>query len=336
MATNLKYDELFKMDSSYRSVVGGLKNPHLVSVARTYLRNMDRFSAAASLPGNLLLNSIYQQEVICETLRKYDANRVKNECDQWGHHPEKMNTNERAVFDALFREAKVHFASHREDEKVREHHHKVTMDRVAVFAESEDGISFGVESFLASLIVHMWSNFEILAGDLWETAINFGPSSWREGLVVTDGEQPHKKNEKKLPEYKFSISDLENPEYDLGLDLRNKIGTMARLKNTVKFSSWAKAEFAYRKFVNLQADRFFDLPEHHDVKGLSALRNLLVHKAGRVDSAFERQVKKYELFSGYGPGEEIPIDGVLVRRLCDSAAALCNSLLIHVDHNIKT
>jgi hypothetical protein len=186
-------------------------------------------------------------------------------------------------------------------------------------------ISNGMEAFLASLILDMWTTFEMLAGDLWETAVNHGPKAWCQAVLKAQGGGKQKAQQEKSIKFK----DLEAH----GFDLRKKMGTILRATEKAKFQSIDDIKYTYEDLNEKRLTKLFDLDQHKDIFGLASVRNLYAHKVGVVDASFldENVERVYERFAALKTGEPFPIDGEIVVTLTDSAIRLGNRLLVAVD-----
>jgi hypothetical protein len=338
VARDLKPVELLGNDTSYQEVIASLRSEPLASIAATYQENMARFEAASVLPGLLVLLAHVFQNVTESSRLIYGMERSNNQPFDLFYEIETLNPDEQIRYnvicnDTLNKSFKQLLNGER-DQKNRE----LVTNNLLAWTTLYPSLYIGVDAFLSSLIILMWTNFEILAGDLWEIALNYGPKEWRENVVNLEkkGELQPDGRALTATEKKFSISELENPKSGIGLDLRNQFGTLCR-HNTklVSFKSYFNIKAAYNCLHGDTEDvSIFNMPEHEDVQGLAALRNVLAHNAGKKDRGFNEQTKGYSRFDSIDFNYPIPIDGNIVRELTDSAVRLGNALLIYTDKKL--
>jgi hypothetical protein len=166
-------------------------------------------------------------------------------------------------------------------------------------------VSNGFIAMLANTVINLWTAYETLAGDLWETALNIHPHE----LAKLQGQKKHKSH--------ASDDDKDSKQVDLNFlhkhryDVSEVMGTL--LKTRYEFSRIEKIREAYK-------DAFWcEFPDVDTMVGdtlyaLACTRNLLVHKAGIVDEKFLRNTKRIGIFTGAVVGEELFIDGKLVAK----------------------
>jgi len=129
------------------------------------------------------------------------------------------------------------------------------------------------DTLMLSQLLLVWTSFETMAGDLWETALNIHPTL----LASLRGTRGGPKDEtKKLP-----IRYLE----EHGYNLEHHMGTV--LKDRFLFTKLDGIEEAYHSaFPNDCRVACKDFWEDPSLKAVSALRNLIVHRTCIVDKEF--------------------------------------------------
>lgn len=180
--------------------------------------------------------------------------------------------------------------------------HADIIDR-AVAAVGSHQIHQGVKATLSAAIVGTWTAFENLAGDLWVAAVNERPRS----LACMAGRSGQRERKKipydTLAKHKFNVE--------------NKMGTIYFETGAVAFTTLKAIESSYE---NAFADGFQDIDNTVKDRSffvLSSVRNVLVHKAGHVDSEFKNSMKNEPRFSDLKLGDELPIDGDMAAQLID-------------------
>jgi hypothetical protein len=197
----------------------------------------------------------------------------------------------------------------------------------------------GVGSVFASMIVNAWTAFEVLAEDLWVSALNARP---RLGFRAINAEIKDKESEedreKRLNKC-FEIPAWMIQE-DPNFNIHNNMGTL--LREQFDFRKRAKVIDAYTAV-------FFDNPYKSNVRRIlsdpkldwvSAVRHAIVHYGGkvyksRISRSFKGLVAAHTELGKLEPGDMIPINGDLV---CELVTVVVNSgieLLDFVDGWIK-
>ena len=172
-----------------------------------------------------------------------------------------------------------------------------------------------IEAMLASYITGMWTAFETLAGDLWEQALNVSP----ENLATLQG-VPKGQQRKRID---LDIIKLH------GFDLQQKMGTILRGKYPM--SGLSEIRDAYTHAFVVDADATIAAINDPVLDKLSAVRNLIVHKAGRVDQEYLERTKRFDDLPTAMLGIDLPIDSQFVADLLRSSTAVSFALLRSVD-----
>ena len=195
---------------------------------------------------------------------------------------------------------------------------KIILDMTNImhfFAAVDSDFKTSLEAMLASYITGMWTAFETLAGDLWERALNVSP----ENLATLQG-VPRGQQRKSID---LDIIKLH------GFDLQQKMGTILRGK--YEMSGLSEIRRAYAHAFVVDADAIIAAINDPVLEKLSAVRNLIVHKAGIVDQEYLERTKH---FGDLPPAMlliHLPIDGQFVSGLLRSSTAVSFTLLKSVD-----
>lgn len=164
----------------------------------------------------------------------------------------------------------------------------------------------------------MWTAFETMAGDVWEQALNASP----ENLATLKGATGQGK----------SISpDIIRLH---GFDLRQKMGTILRSKYPM--SGLSEIRHAYNHAFDADAHAIISAIDDSALKKLSAVRNVIVHKAGKVDQEYLDRTENIGDLPAVTLGQSLPLNGQFVADLLRSATAACVMLLKSVDEWIDT
>jgi len=174
-------------------------------------------------------------------------------------------------------------------------------------------------TLMSAQLVLAWTTFETLAGDLWEAAINAHPQT----LASLRG---MKDQAKKGEGRSLTLDALE----EHGFDLAHMMGTL--LKKKCKFTSLDNIVESYRSAFPqrspLNDPAFW---ENQDVKATAAVRNLIVHKAGRVDREFKDDTSSDSRFVDWQLGEEFTLDGERLQNLLKGLFGFAARLIRAVD-----
>jgi hypothetical protein len=187
---------------------------------------------------------------------------------------------------------------------------------VGVMAHSSSA-GLGFMAILANAITNLWTAFETLSGDLWETALNVHPKE----LAALSGKK--KGGEKDEPR-KIDMSFVERHNYDLS----KAMGTV--LKSRYKFTNITSTKLAYQHAFPAVFEKIDSiiLPE---MEILECLRNLLVHRSGVVDEQFLERVKNMPVFPPIQAGETLCVNGGMVSALLNVTIKSGDALFRAVD-----
>src|SRR2546429_1017364 len=151
---------------------------------------------------------------------------------------------------------------------------------VANLARAEAGMDWSIESLLSSVVIETWTTFEVLASDLWVRAINVG------GPVLKERLKSAHKGQWLTPDDNIGVREL------CDIDTR-KFGSALLDLGRVSF---AKLEYI-KRFYSLafahDFERFFKSVDNGYITALSAIRNVLIHNAGKADKTFKKQVQPF-------------------------------------------
>ena len=190
---------------------------------------------------------------------------------------------------------------------------------------TQSGIHFLtlLEGLLKSVLVQIWGAIEVMAGDLWEGALNEHPNHLAE-LHGKDN-QPSTKT--------VPLSILNEHQFDLS----KRMGTV--LKDHFRFTVLDGIQSAYLRAFYSDGIEIEKAVKSQSLKALALTRNLLVHKAGVVDSVFLKEgsgIPSLSSFCACGLKHLIFVDGETTRNLVDSAILSSESLIKSVDEWLTT
>jgi hypothetical protein len=189
--------------------------------------------------------------------------------------------------------------------------------------------AYGFINMFSGYITGTWSAIESMLGDLWEAALNTHPHV----LATLNG-----KPKRLASDSETSIKSAPDQEkkFDLNLvakhnfDLRTCMGTIFRLERRFEFTRLSSAREAYARAFSERSSRIDTAIGNKSIDALSAVRNVLLHKAGEADAEYIRQQNSFAVPKA-AKGERIRLDGQNTSDLIKPAVASCKSLMIAVD-----
>jgi hypothetical protein len=154
-----------------------------------------------------------------------------------------------------------------------------------------------------------------MCGDLWEVAVNCHPR----GLSELRGKSS-KDEQKSLPLWLIAKH---------GYNLSGVMGTV--LKEQMHFDRLETISENYERAFYKDHDLILSVFKDDPICSLSAVRNLLVHRAGVIDERYLNRTKKLVLAPKGAINEPIQLDGEIVHKLTTAAIVFGCALLNEVD-----
>lgn len=178
----------------------------------------------------------------------------------------------------------------------------------------------GLTAILFGIITNSWASFEILAGDLWEACLNERPRLALQ--TILDQSDLPVRDRIAVPTYLFLESNF---------NFANSMGKIVRASRRFDFSRKDETEKAYLRVFPQEKSRIQKIFNAPALRWLAALRNVVVHNAGKADREFLRLVHDCPQLAAVPAGSPIPIDGKLAGELSSSAFAQAKELVQLVD-----
>jgi hypothetical protein len=353
-----KISAIEKIDSAYLTLCASLRTQDIIEVAKAFVGNTERVVSAATFPSDLVdflaeFWSVWRraQERLTGT---YDP-QYPSSSDQWvAAHSQMPDECKKVIQELPVVDPKMPRRFSREWLKGRGktleagYMHPGWLMLEAMVACSDDLLAYGVESVLSSMIVGMWTAFESMASDLWETALNVQPMGLAQ-LSGTDkrisklaGEetkgdgdstesrdiQESQRDSKSIP--LDDIQRLTGGTYDLG----HKMGSL--LKGRFRFTTLAGIRQAYsaafsEKEKKARTDTIDAALSSKGFNSLSVVRNVIVHKAGVADGEYRKKLPGAPLAPDFALGQKLKLDGEVCRILIDSVTESSVRLIKGVD-----
>jgi hypothetical protein len=206
--------------------------------------------------------------------------------------------------------------------------------------------AWGVEAWLAALLLGTWTTFETLAGDLWVVTLNAHPReldrlAGKEKRIQSAADAQRGCSLSKAPAAKgqdgektipiSAIHDLTVGTYNLG----SRMGELLRAK--VDFVTLWDIRRAYSlafdgkgalKALTARVDAAL---ADNALDALAQVRNVIVHKAGIADAFYERNSATLPAMPQAKEGQEVLLDGEVVKNLVSPVFACCMNLITAID-----
>jgi len=179
-----------------------------------------------------------------------------------------------------------------------------------------------IEGLLSTLLVQAWTTFEAFATDTWVTALNEHPAI----LAELRGKQRGNDAEARSKDLKkIDLSWLQRHDYDVSRRMGNV------LRNRFSFDSLRGIREAYRAAFAVDSEAILTPLENEALTAVSAVRNVLVHRAGKADDEYVKITKAIPLAPKASIGSKIPLDGANVAEMLLTGRTLAVDMFRAVD-----
>jgi hypothetical protein len=194
--------------------------------------------------------------------------------------------------------------------------------------------AYGFVNMFSGYITGTWTAIETMLGDLWEAALNTHPKKLAtlNGRPRRDANKPKQTNQtggesdKKGEDKKFDLNLVEKHDFDL----RSCMGTIFRFERRFEFTRLSSTREAYLRAFSEKSSRVDSAIGHRSIDAISAVRNLLLHKAGVADDEYVKQQNIFPIPRA-DKGQPIQLDGQNTSDLIRPAISSSKSLMIAVD-----
>jgi hypothetical protein len=212
-----------------------------------------------------------------------------------------------------------------------------------------------IRTLMSSQVTLAWTIFETLAGDLWRAAVNAQPA-YLAGLTGAENRIEDRMRKMKTPSQEDgspeeeenmgtgedddhceppsqrhinlgAICKVTRGKYDLG----DKMGTLLAETKRVQFTSLESIRQAYslafpEKVSRARSSRIDATLGDNGLDSLSAVRNVIVHKAGIADAEYMDRAKSARTAPRLKEGDALQLDGekcpILIEPAMKSGAEL--------------
>jgi hypothetical protein len=178
----------------------------------------------------------------------------------------------------------------------------------------------GLRAILVTQITGTWTAFEVLAADLWEAALNAHPETLSALSAFAAGGQPKSGRDQ---EKTIALSEIGKHRFDL----TSKMGTVLREKfNFQRLSEIVRAYQSAFDDINVRS-----AISSQDLKALSEVRHVFVHRAGVADQDFVHEVRNIATLNHISIGDPISVDGEFIEKIVTPAVEAALHLIEAVD-----
>jgi hypothetical protein len=198
----------------------------------------------------------------------------------------------------------------------------------------------GLHATLAGMLTGAWTTFEVLASDLWESALN----AHLRTLSDLTGDQNRISRlagslgrEKQESKYETDSDFLLDTIRKVTRGSMNASGVMGTvLKEKFPFHKLSGIRKAYSAAFSKRSDKIDTILSDKVLDRLNLVRNLLLHDGGIVKAdKFLRAARQISWSPPGEAGKPFPIDGILVRDLIRPVCQRCIELILAVDEWIN-
>jgi hypothetical protein len=199
----------------------------------------------------------------------------------------------------------------------------------------------GFAATLAAMVIASWTTFEVLAGDLWEAALNAHPrtlcnlSGDKKRISRAAGAMGREKQDAS------GTDEGDNGPSDTHLLKVLQQVTGGSFNAGSVMGTVLRTNFAFHKLSGIRQAYSAAFAKRHDkidkiladtaLDKLNIVRNLLVHDSGIVKEKFLRGARDISWQSGATEGKPLDIDGEIVRELVKPVLQACVELILAVD-----
>jgi hypothetical protein len=279
----------------------------LEGVGLSYQRNIRRIKYMAIMPS--IIAAFAREFQRCYDVSEYSETEKLEGLVNLESKPSHATTLQNAVY--LYAEVEKQRAIDRSKpdwENIFLQHMQSGTATVSALANPGNPTLTGLEAVVSSSILGCWTAFETMAADLWEAALNTHPHGLaelkgkRKRMFVGSGDADDD-DTATAPGESRSVSLALIHRHDF--EIRNRMGSI--LRATQRFDHLAGMREAYglafhKNFAAIQVAL-----QNEALDGLNAVRNLIVHRNGVVDSTYEKRAKHLKIPKA-AVGESIALD----------------------------
>jgi hypothetical protein len=303
------------------------KNASLELVSKSFRANTARIRLLMLLPTHIA--GTVEEVHVARAFAEYDVTGELSREDLPPDIFSKVNDHHIGIL-RIDRAEKLKKKGTPEWDKIVGEFHFAAVETVEGITTSPLG-AYGFVPLFSAFITGVWTAIESMSGDLWEAALNSHPTilAALRGKARIGGP-----NKSAYPAQRGGGPDSKSVPLDMielhKFDVRTSMGTIFRRQRRFEFTRLSGIREAYSCAFSEKSSKIDAALASKSLDALSAVRNVLVHKAGLADAEYVRlsssfDVPKTEL------GSPVLLDGEVVAKLVKGAVTSANSLLIAVD-----
>jgi hypothetical protein len=336
-----------QFNPSYKELPSGLKTEELRGVAERFVRNLERIDSLGNTPVGLF----YGGAILGRSYILAYQEVTKKQFPLHGN-PETTDDENREIDSCQLALVMTEFSKFDDIQQQVRAHNETAANLENLKLPIVTPLSQSIEAILAASIIGTWTAFEVLATDLWITAVNSRPMTlgvtallgmrWSDrnssaSLEVNENQNRAKdsghKRERHTP---MNLDILKRYKFNLG----SSLGTMIHEEQKYNFNLLEGIKQAYEQTFAIARDSacavrpevrtWFSGDDYCKLEALEAIRHVYAHRAGHADSRFWGRINgKYKV--SCDADQRIELDGASVVDLADAAVRRASMLLKGVD-----
>lgn len=317
--TDYKYAELLRTGGVRRDTALNPRSQCLRPVSGAFFENVARMDSFCLFPAEVAATALQTQLWKDYAILKVTGKLKINDSRRFDEKTEKAIAKEIKKLKAA---QKRKFFAGKDDGGKRRMTEGVAY--INKLLGREIGAMQSMEAILFSVVVESWMAFETLAADLWFTALDHGPAELRKRTLL----KAKKFKSPEGDEETFSVREEELP------DPGKLLGSFLKEADKISFQKLRLIVFWYKTAFGTKSENLFKEVSDGYIFALSAVRNVIIHKAGQADKKYITSVKSFPELSRVAQNKFIHLDGEIARKLSNAAISLGHRLLLFVDETI--
>ena len=296
------------------SAFAAVKSECLKPIANAFGLNLLRTGNFAILPAELLFQSRrdgrFESNAVYRATGRGDLSLAEMLSIPITPEIERAMDEQTAEFDKL---------SSDEERRLKA---RIGLGLTEVFLNRNPQMADCMDALLTSITLESWLFFEAFASDLWVAGVD----NWTPPIAarMSANRQWEKSDTKAASALRISAN------------AHTHRGSFWREIGMVSFESLRLIKQFFGIAFGSDAEKLFDSTEAGYIRALSAFRNCIAHRAGKVDLKFKEDTQRFPEFNSLNLGDAILLDGDIVKRLRNAAAEMGLALLSHVDEMLQS
>jgi hypothetical protein len=289
-----------------------------VDAVSAFLSNMRRVATFAAMPAELSYN-VRRDQLLSDCATIETTGKLKPDLRQF------LDNDPSPEFRASFQKFATEYITEKSFEEKRDTTERLGVGYIERVLDAEfPPMQASMDAVFEAVILQSWTAFETLAADLWFTALDNGPSQWRTNVLRKHGE--------------FKRGSNWEPQTVLPAvlnDPQKKFGSSLKDLDAIGFQKFRLLKFWYETAFGVGVAKIF-AEDGGYIRALAAVRNLIVHQAGKADATYVNEVKKFPELNQVAEDNLIQLDGVTVNKLRKTAIKVGIALIQHLDDALSS